>query len=248
MHNLHSNYCGGSIRTRTEPLASTLFTCINHLIYAPIYGTFASMNSATLHDDAQAIALFGKTRRAVLCLVYSRPEETFYLREITRYTGCGMGSVQNELKNLSDAGIILRLIRGKHILYKANTESLIYHELRNLILKTAGIVNVLRSALSYVPGYLDIVFICVAPSSEEKYLPNDIHMVVIGDQASEAYHILDAEAHEVLNRDVHVSAYTLDEVKSVFSKGNALGKKLLQDEKVFLVGDEKQLKELIRKS
>jgi len=155
--------------------------------------------------------------------------------------------VQNELKNLSDAGIILRLIRGKHILYKANTESLIYHELRNLILKTAGIVNVLRSALSYVPGYLDIAFILVAQSSEEKYLPNDIDMVVIGDQAAQAEHILDAEAHEVLNRDVNVSAYNPDEVKALVYKGDTLGKKLLQDEKVFLVGDEKRLKELIRK-
>ena len=158
-----------------------------------------------------------------------------------------MGSVQNELKNLSEAGIILRLISGKHILYKANTKSSIYRELRSLILKTAGIVNVLRTALSYVPGYLDIAFIYIASSSEEKYLPNDIDIVVIGNQASESVHILDAEAHEVLNRDVNVSAYNPDEVKALVYKGDTLGKKLLQDEKVFLVGDEKRLKELIRK-
>jgi len=49
--------------------------------------------------------LFGKTRRAVLTLLYSHPDESFYLRQIARTTGAGMGALQRELKQLAEAGI-----------------------------------------------------------------------------------------------------------------------------------------------
>ena len=53
--------------------------------------------------DKLGATLFGKTRRAVLALLYSHPDESFYLRQIARVTGAGMGSLQRELKQLSEA-------------------------------------------------------------------------------------------------------------------------------------------------
>ncbi|MGB9626146.1 MAG: hypothetical protein ACPMAQ_14935, partial [Phycisphaerae bacterium] len=43
-------------------------------------------------------ALFGKTRRAVLALLFGHPDESFYLRQVVRAVAAGQGAVQRELR------------------------------------------------------------------------------------------------------------------------------------------------------
>ena len=46
--------------------------------------------------DGPMMALFPRTRRAVLGLLYSHPDEAFYLRQIIEITGLAVGQVQRE--------------------------------------------------------------------------------------------------------------------------------------------------------
>ncbi len=82
--------------------------------------------------------LFGKTRRAVLSLLYTHTDEPFYLREIVRNAGGGLGAVQRELKQLSETGIIQRMVRGHQVYYQANSQCLVFEEIKGLIVKTVG--------------------------------------------------------------------------------------------------------------
>src|SRR5271169_6453104 len=91
--------------------------------------------------------LFGKTRRAVLSLLYGRPTETFYLREIARISGTGLGAAQREMGQLTQAGIVLRRISGRQVYFQANSKSPIFADLRNIVTKTFGVADLLRSAL-----------------------------------------------------------------------------------------------------
>jgi hypothetical protein len=81
--------------------------------------------------------LFGKARRAVLSLLYGRPDIAFYLREIVRDTGVGVGPVQRELKQLNDAGIIQRTAHGRQVYYQANHTSPFFPEIKSLVSKTS---------------------------------------------------------------------------------------------------------------
>jgi len=72
--------------------------------------------------DYLSKTLFSKTRRAVLSLLYSHVDDTYYLRQIVRAAGVGLGTVQRELKQLSDAGIIRRIVRGHQVYYQANPQ------------------------------------------------------------------------------------------------------------------------------
>ena len=77
--------------------------------------------------------LFGKSRRTVLYLLYMHSEEPFYLRQIVRATGIGLGAMQRELKLLTDAGILRRTAKGNHVYYQANSELPIFPELKRLV-------------------------------------------------------------------------------------------------------------------
>ena len=42
-------------------------------------------------------ALFSKSRRAVLSILYGQPDRAFYLREIADKAGVGMGQIQGDV-------------------------------------------------------------------------------------------------------------------------------------------------------
>jgi len=79
-------------------------------------------------------ALFGKTRRSILGLLFSQPDEPFYVRKIIKQANVYPGSAQRELKRLCEAGIIVRSTKDNHVYYQANPACPAYIELRSLFM------------------------------------------------------------------------------------------------------------------
>jgi len=96
--------------------------------------------------DPLSATLFSKARQAVLGLLYSHPDQAFYLREIVERTGLGIGQVQREVKQLTEAGIIRRDVRGRHVYFQADSTCRIFEELRSMVTKTVGSAILLRQA------------------------------------------------------------------------------------------------------
>jgi len=76
--------------------------------------------------------LFSKSRRAVLSLLYGHADESFYLRQIVRLTGIGLGPIQRELKQLTDSRILRRTEKRNQVHYQANAKLPIFPELKKL--------------------------------------------------------------------------------------------------------------------
>jgi hypothetical protein len=77
-------------------------------------------------------ALFGKTRRLTLALLFKNADESFYLRKILRLAGVSPGAGQRELRRLSEAGIILRTAKDNRVYFQANSACPIYIELKSI--------------------------------------------------------------------------------------------------------------------
>src|SRR5208337_5330774 len=103
--------------------------------------------------------LFGDTRRAILALLYGHADEEFYLRDLVRRTETGLGAAQRELKQLADAGLVLRVRRGNQVYYQANSANPIFSELKGILTKTAGIRDVVQQALQPVADRVQVAFI-----------------------------------------------------------------------------------------
>jgi len=103
--------------------------------------------STSTENNNFSTTLFGKTRRAVLSLLYNHAESAFYLRQIARATGTSLGAVQRELKQLTDAGIIRRTIHGRQVYYQANTDSPVFRELKIIVASTAQIAPQLENSV-----------------------------------------------------------------------------------------------------
>ena len=67
--------------------------------------------------SALSSTLFGRTRGAVLAILFGHVGESYYLRQLARMTGITLGPVQRELRQLVDAGLVTKKTLGTQTLY-----------------------------------------------------------------------------------------------------------------------------------
>src|SRR5438105_15756539 len=106
--------------------------------------------------------LFGRTRGAILALLFGHADQSFYTRQIAREVDASVGAVQRELENLSKVGLIVRNSVGSQVFYQANRDAPIFRELQGLVNKPVGILSVLRSALNTIATHIYIVYVFVS--------------------------------------------------------------------------------------
>ena len=202
------------------------------------------MSTATITDSLSA-TLFGKTRRSVLGLLYSHVEETFYLRQIARTAGVGLGAVQRELKKLSEAGIITRKARGRQIYYQANPGCPVYAELRNMVVKTIGIGDVLRAALVPLADRIRVAFLFGSLVRGGQRSSSDVDVIVVGNVTFGEVVSALGRVQETIRREINPLVYPPEEFRSKLAADHHFLKKALEGTKFFLIGDDYELAKLV---
>ena len=188
--------------------------------------------------------LFGKTRQAVLALLYGREDSSFYTKQILDAVKSGRGAVQLELKNLTDTGIITREVQGRQVYYRANEKCPIFNELKSIVRKTFGVADVIRQSLASVADKIRVAFIfgSIARSADDKR--SDIDVMVVGAISFGDTVNLLSTAEEKLGREVNVVVYPISEFKQKVREDHHFVKTVLDGEKIFLIGDEGELRRL----
>lgn len=127
-----------------------------------------------------ASALFGKARRGVLALLFGRPGDACYTREIVKWVGAGASQVQRELELLTSAGLLLREERANQVYYRANPAAAVYQELVGLVTKSFGVADVLREALRPFAARIAYAGIYGSVARGEQRADSDIDLLIIG--------------------------------------------------------------------
>jgi predicted nucleotidyltransferase len=196
--------------------------------------------SNTLSDG-----LFGKTRQVVLALLYGRTDSSFYTKQILDAVKIGRGTVQRELKNLTDAGIIIREVRGHQVYYRADEHCPIFNELKNIVRKTFGVADVIKESLSAKTKKIRVAFIfgSIARSADDR--KSDIDVMVVGNISfGEVVGLLSA-AEEQLSREINAVVYPVAEFKQKIKSDHYFVKNVLAGQKIFLIGDAGELSRLV---
>jgi predicted nucleotidyltransferase len=190
-------------------------------------------------------ALFGKTRNDLLALLFSKPGQSFYVREILRAIDAGTGAVQRELSALTKAGILKREARGRQIYYQTNPASPIYGELERIVAKTSagGVTEILRRALADSQLPIKIAFIYGSVARGEQTAASDLDLMLIGDMDSSFVDL--RVAQEILGREINVAVYpTAEFVRKARAKQHFITT-VLRNQKLFVIGSEDELRALV---
>lgn len=153
-------------------------------------------------------ALLPKTRQGILAALLGQPEKTWYVSELARRMGVPSSSLQRELQDLTTVGILKNHRQGRMAYYQANTDSPVFAELRGLILKTAGLVDVLAEALKPLVAKLRLVFVYGSIASGNEKSDSDIDLMVVGKVAPAELALPLRRARELLGRDINPTVYT----------------------------------------
>jgi len=198
------------------------------------------------HADRISRLLFGSVRREVLALLYGRPDERFYLREIVRALGAGFGAVQRELKQLVDAGLVEREARGHQVYFSVNRSAPIFPELQAIVEKTAGTVDVLRTSLATLisQGRVELVFVYGSVASGKKTARSDVDLLVVGDVSLEQVVSALRTAEARLGREVNPTVYPANEFRERVKRGTPFLKRVLAGPKLFVAGGDRDLPRL----
>jgi predicted transcriptional regulator len=101
-----------------------------------------------MNDNLLCNGLFGKTKQSVLALHYGHANSSFYTKQILDAVKSGRGTVQPELKNLTETGTIIRENQGRQVYYKANVKCRIFNELKIIVRKTFGMASTLSGEIA----------------------------------------------------------------------------------------------------
>jgi hypothetical protein len=93
-----------------------------------------------------------ETRVDLLELFLSRPEERFYVREITREVKRDIAGIKRELDNLEKTGLLTSIKVGNLRYYTVEKAFPLYPELKAIIDKTRGVPQAIGEALRSIPG------------------------------------------------------------------------------------------------
>jgi predicted nucleotidyltransferase len=199
-----------------------------------------------MNENMLCSGLFGKTRQAVLALLYGRADSTFYTKQILNAVKIGRGTVQRELKNLTDTGIIVREVRGRQVYYHANEKCPIFNELKNIVRKTFGVADVIRQSLASSGRKIRVAFIfgSVARSADDRR--SDIDLMVVGRISFGDVVSLLGPAEEKLAREMNPVVYPIAEFKQKVKDDHHFIKTVLEEEKIFVIGDEDELRRLAK--
>ncbi|MCG2795901.1 MAG: nucleotidyltransferase domain-containing protein [Actinomycetia bacterium] len=185
--------------------------------------------------------MFGKTRRALLGLLFTHDEESFYLREIIRTLDLGRGAVQRELARLAGAGLIIRTARGNQVFYQANRQSPVFAELKSLMVKTTGVADVIRDSLEDVSGQIKVAFLHGSIVTGTDTAASDIDLVVIGSASfGDVTEALSA-AEDKLGREVNPTVYSVSEFRKKVKEGHHFVASVQNSPRIIVIGDEDEL-------
>lgn len=186
-------------------------------------------------------ALLPKTRQGILAAVLTQPQKEWYASELARRLGVRPSSLQRELTSLTDAGILIHRRRGHLVLYQANTASPVFAELRGLLLKTVGLVDVLAQALQSLGSKVQVAFVYGSIAQGLERSESDVDLMVIGTVSPAELAVALRVVQQTIGREINPTVYVREEFVEKRALGDHFLMQVLARPKLFVIGSEHDL-------
>ena len=186
-------------------------------------------------------ALFSRVQSRVLGIIFGQPDQEFQLTEIISKANSGRGAVQRELEKLTEVGIVAKAAYGNRKLYHANRDSPVFNELHQLVLKTVGIVDPLREALTPYRQFITSAFVYGSIAKGKDTAKSDIDVMIIGGLVySEVFAALQ-QAEKHLGRPVNLNLMSISDWGRKVKARSSFVTEILDQPKLFVFGNEDEL-------
>ena len=183
--------------------------------------------------------LSSKIRAEIFRLLFGINAEELHMREIERRSGFTIGSIQTELKKLLRLDLVKKRKDGNRLYYRANKNHPLYPDIRRLVLKTNGLVDILGDALRQDVS-IRIAFVFGSIARQEETAGSDVDLMVIGGLGLRKLTGLLSGVSERIGREINPYVLTTEEFKKRKTSGEHFIAQVLEAPKIFIIGTEKE--------
>jgi predicted nucleotidyltransferase len=182
----------------------------------------------------------------VLAVLFLRPDQEFYQREIVDETKHKLLQVQRALHRIEDAGLLDCRRRGNRVYYAARRSHPAFEDLKRLLLKTVALGNTLRAGLQPLRGTIELAFIFGSVASGAESSSSDIDLLMVGTTTSRSITRVLGPLGRQLGREFNLVLYTSQELQAKVQDGNRFVHDVLTGPKIWLIGNEDVLAALAK--
>lgn len=184
-----------------------------------------------------ADALFPRTKKAVIAVLFADARPAVHLRELARQAGVTPAMMAKEMDTWLRAGLVDEQRDGNRRLFQARAASPVYAELTSLARKTAGLADVLRRALAGVAG-IELAFVFGSVARGQAHAASDVDLWVLGRCDYGALLAACAQAQQALGRPVNPVLYAPDELAEQVRADNVFVADVRRRPRIALIGSE----------
>jgi uncharacterized protein len=184
--------------------------------------------------------LSSRTRAEIFKLLYGPAAAELHIREIERRTGLNDRTIRQELKKLQKLELVIYRKDSNRVYYRANKTNPLYPDIRNLVLKSAGMVEAVRSALK--DKRIQIAFIFGSISEGKETSDSDMDLFIVGQLGIRGLSTLLSGISESIGREINPHVMNSDELRSRIQKKDHFISSVMKSQKIFIVGTADDLK------
>lgn len=184
--------------------------------------------------------LSSRTRAEIFKLLFGTVEEELHVREIQRRSGLNDSTIRQELRKLVRLDLLIGRKDSNRVYYRANKLSPLYPELRNLVLKTVGLADILRGALQ--DERIKVAFVFGSMVDGKETADSDVDLFIIGDVGLRRISELLTGVSEKTGREINPHIMSKDEFRNRIETGEHFVSSLMKSPKLFITGTESDLK------
>ena len=191
--------------------------------------------------------LFTPTKQALLAATILQPDKRWYFRELARQLNLQPSSIQRDLAALTEAGLLERHHDGNRVYYQAQRECPIFPELEQILIKTVGVVDVLRGALTPTRKNIELAFVYGSIASGKARAESDVDIMIVGDVGLERIAKLFHGIETQLGRQVNPTVYTVQDLHRRLGEESHFLRTVLGSPVLFIQGTRNDLERLAEK-
>jgi predicted nucleotidyltransferase len=182
----------------------------------------------------------------VLALLMLHPDRQFYQREIATLTQNTVLQAQRALNRIQDAGLVEKNRMGNRVYYIACRDHPAFEDLKRVLIKTVALGDQLRSVLLPLESKVLLSFVYGSVASGAENATSDVDLLLVGDLSSRQAARVFGPLGRELGREFNSVIYPKKEFLNKARSGNQFIKQVLAAPKIWLIGSENELKQLVK--
>ena len=191
--------------------------------------------------------LFGsKTRVSLLSKLLMNADKSWYIRELSRVLEIPYSMLYKEVKNLVSLGVINEEKRGKVTLVSVNKSLPFFAELKSLMVKTVGLSDLLRTALSELKE-IRYALVYGSFASGEESVSSDVDLLIIGNLDEERVLNVVGKVEKEVEREINYILWSKREFMERVKSEHHLLRDIASKPVIMLVGEEDKFRRVVEK-